>query len=93
MQQLPQVFDDEVRRAEVYVLPEPLVYSHYVHELVRQVVLGTFACLQRYRRSDSDRRYRKQPYYQPLRSHVPKPYKLQIVVRYLLESFADGSGA
>jgi hypothetical protein len=107
LQQLPQVLDDELRRARVAVLLEALVDAQHVDQLVGEVVLAALAALQGDAGPHRHRGNRQHGQHHPLRAgggavvqHRAAPFhragvdaqQLQLVVGDLLQPLADVHG-
>ena len=68
LQKLPQVLDDQLGCAGVSVLPQALVDSQDVNQLVSQVVLGTVPAVEGYRGANGNRRHWQDLHDGPLRA-------------------------
>ena len=91
LQEFPEIFDDQLGRAGVLVLLEPLIDPDDVHEFVGQVVLRPLPILENDRGAHRDRRDGKHREDRPFRTcdvgvdtHQP-----QVVIRDLLEARPD----
>src|SRR5581483_2938253 len=94
LEQLPEVFDDELGRAGVAVLLEALVDAQHVHELVREVVLRALARLQRDAGAHRHGRDREDGEDHPLgaRDDGVDAHEGQVGVGHLLQPLADVHG-
>ena len=88
LQQLPQVFYNQLRRARVNILFQTLVDAQDVHELVRQIVFAPFPGLEGNGRPHCDGRDYQYGENGPLgaEGNAQSP---QVLVRNVLQPLAD----